>query len=100
MIDFIKKSMLAGVGAAVVTKESAEKAMSGLVEKGKISTSDAKEVADKIVEDGKAEYEKVRSEMENWFEEMLHKGKFATQSDIAKLEARIAALEAVEKTGA
>ncbi|WP_309399417.1 phasin family protein [Cerasicoccus maritimus] len=99
MIDLIKKSMLAGVGAAVVTKESAEQALSGLVEKGKISTGEAKEAADKIVAEGRAEYEKARTEMEKWFEEMLHKGKVATQSDIAKLEARIAALEAADKSG-
>lgn len=99
MIDFIKKGMLAGVGAAVVTKEGAEKALSELVEKGKISTSEARETASKIVEDGRAEYEKVRTEMEKWFEDMLHKGKFATQSDIAALEARIAKLEAAAAKG-
>lgn len=98
MIELIKKSMLAGVGAAVVSKESAEKALSGLVEKGKISTSEAREVADKIVEEGRAEYEKARTEMEGWFEDMLRKGKVATQSDVAKLEARVAALEAAQKT--
>ncbi|GHB95452.1 phasin family protein [Cerasicoccus arenae] len=99
MIEFIKKGMLAGVGAAVVTKESAEKALSELVDKGKISTGEAKDLADKIVSDGRAEFEKSRSELENWFEDMLRKAKVATQSDLAQLEARVAALEASNKTG-
>jgi len=92
--DFIKKGMLAGVGAAVVSKETAEKALNELVEKGKISTSEAREMADKIVDQGREEYEKSRDEMQNWFEEMLHRGNVASQKDFVALEARVAALEA------
>lgn len=95
MIDFIKKGMLASVGAAVVTKESAEKALNDLVEKGKISTADAREAADRIVEQGREEFEKTRADLDKLFEDMLHKAKFATQNDLAKLEARVTALEVV-----
>ncbi|MGE9296747.1 MAG: phasin family protein [Puniceicoccales bacterium] len=94
MIDFIKKGMLAGVGAAVVSKESAEKALSELVEKGKISTNEAREMADKIVGQGREEYEKSRDEFQKWFEEMLHRGNVASQKDFTALEARVTALEA------
>jgi len=94
MIDFIKKGMLAGVGAAVVTKESAEKALSELVEKGKISTSEAQEMADKIVDQGRDEFEKSREEMQGWLEDMLKRGNVASQKEHAALEARVAALEA------
>jgi len=94
MIDFIKKGMLASVGAAVVTKESAEQALNELVEKGKISTTDAREAADRIVEQGREEFEKTRGEMESWFEDMLHRASVATKSDVARLDERLTKLEA------
>ena len=49
--------MLIGFGAAVLTKDKAEEALGGLVGKGKISASDAKETARKISDDGKQEFE-------------------------------------------
>ncbi|MEO0796029.1 MAG: hypothetical protein AAFX93_12745 [Verrucomicrobiota bacterium] len=94
MIEFIKKGMLASVGAAVVTKENAEKALGELVEKGKISTTEASELAGKIVEEGKAEYEKSLEEAQGWFEGMLRKANVASESQVAALEARVAVLEA------
>ena len=45
MIEVIKKAILAGVGAAALTKEKAEEVLGDLVEKGKLSASDAKEAA-------------------------------------------------------
>ena len=56
MIDVIKKAILAGVGAAALTKEKTEEALSDLVEKGKLSANDAKEAAKKIADDGKHEF--------------------------------------------
>ncbi len=46
--------MLAGVGAAVLTKEKVEEALGELVDKGKISANEAKETARKISERRKA----------------------------------------------
>lgn len=94
MIDLIKKGMLAGVGAAVVTKESAEKALSELVEKGKISTGEAREMADKIVDEGRREFEKSKGEAQAWFDDMLGRANVATRSELEALSAKVAALEA------
>ena len=86
MIDVIKKAILAGVGAAALTKEKAEK--------GKLSANDAKEAAKKIADDGKHEFETAASKVQEKFDELVSKvGK--KQSDrIDALETRIAELEA------
>jgi polyhydroxyalkanoate synthesis regulator phasin len=47
MIDVIKKTLLAGVGAAVVTKEKAEAALEDFVRQGKVSSADARIMAEK-----------------------------------------------------
>ncbi len=94
MIDLIKKSMLAGIGAAVVTKESAQETLQEWVEKGKVSTQEAQEMAGKIVEQSREEYEKARCEFSKLFDEALARANVASRKDLAALEERVAALEA------
>ena len=50
MIDLIKKTLLAGVGAAIVTKEKAEHALQDYVKQGKVSAADARAMAERIAE--------------------------------------------------
>ncbi|WOO40176.1 hypothetical protein [Rubellicoccus peritrichatus] len=97
MIDLLKKTMLAGVGAAVVTKESAQKALDELVEKGKISSQEAQEMAGKIVDQGREEFEKTRGEFAKLFDEALAKANLANRKDLEALEARVAALEGTKE---
>lgn len=99
MIDLIKKSMLAGIGAAVVSREAAEKALKELVDKGKISTEEARKAADRIIEEGRQEFEKSRGELTKLTEELLQKGNLVTQSQLAALEKRVEALEEASSPG-
>jgi len=93
MIDAIKNTLLAGLGATVITAERVEKRLSELVEKGKLNAEEAKQTADKIVEDGKQEWEKSRSKLADEFETLLKKAKVATEDDVKALEERVAQLE-------
>lgn len=93
MLDIIKKGMLAGIGAAVITKESAEKVLSELVEKGRISTAEAKETAEKLAEQGRREYENASEALQDAFDKMLRKAHVATQAELADLAARVERLE-------
>src|SRR6185312_14951749 len=56
MIDLLKKSVLAGLGMAVVTKEKVEEALGDFVRDGKLNASDAKIMAEKIAEQGRKEF--------------------------------------------
>ncbi len=94
MIDLIKKTVLAGIGATVTTKEKVESALHEYVEKGKLSAQDAKGLADRIVADGKQEFETAKHELGQRFQELLKKSNFATREEMAELEKRLAALEA------
>ncbi|MEM9026323.1 MAG: hypothetical protein AAGB06_05255, partial [Verrucomicrobiota bacterium] len=64
MIDLVKKTMMAGVGLAVVTKDKVEESLEELVARGKISQEEASNLSSKIVEDGKAQAEKAKTELE------------------------------------
>ncbi len=93
MIDLIKKTILAGIGASVVTKEALEKQLNELVERGKLSTEDACKARDEILKEGKKEFEDSRERLAKEVDDLLAKAHFATQKDLKALETRLAAVE-------
>ncbi|MBN2069292.1 MAG: hypothetical protein JW739_06615 [Opitutales bacterium] len=97
MIDAIKKTLLIGLGATVTTAEKIESALDDFVKKGKLSADEAKEVARKITEDGKKEYEEAKATLTESIEELLQKYNFATQKQLKALEERVAQLEGPPK---
>jgi len=98
MIDLIKKTVLAGVGAAALTKEKGEEALGELVDKGKLSATEAKETAEKIAEDGKREFESATHQLQEKFDELLSRAGFNQSKRIDELETKIGDLEARLKT--
>ena len=90
MIDAIRKTFLAGVGAAVITKEKAEAVLGDLVKQGKINTADARIMAEKIVEQGRREFEEIGSKVR----EFVNHPDTRAQARIDALEDRIRELEA------
>jgi polyhydroxyalkanoate synthesis regulator phasin len=93
MIDLIKKTVLAGIGATVTTKEKIEGLLNDYVEKGKLSAHEAKSLAERIVEDGKQEFEQTKNDLSHRFNDLLKKSNFATRAELEKLEKRLHALE-------
>jgi len=95
MLDLIKKTMLAGIGATVTTKETIERALHDYVEKGKLSATDAQSLAERIVADGKQEFEQAKHDLGQRFQEMLKKSNFATREEMDALHKRVATLEGI-----
>ena len=93
MIETIKKTLLAGLGATVITAERVEKAMSDLIEKGKINADEARDVANKIVEQGKEEWENARQDMASTINEFLKDANLATRDELDELSKRLDELE-------
>jgi polyhydroxyalkanoate synthesis regulator phasin len=94
MIDTIKKTLLAGVGAAVITKEKVQDALDDYVRQGKIKADDARIIADKIAERGRREFEEMSAQASVKVQEILHRQDAAVASRLTALEARVAVLEA------
>lgn len=93
MIDAIKKAMLAGVGAAVITAEKVEEALSEWVEKGRLTTDEAKAMARRITDQGKVEFEKTSRDVQQAVKELLDKAGVGQKDRIEALEKRLLALE-------
>jgi polyhydroxyalkanoate synthesis regulator phasin len=93
VLDVIKKTLLAGLGATVVTTEKLESSIGELVKKGKLTSEEAKDLVSRIVEDSRKEYDDAREHMDAWFEEMIGKAGLVKKSRFDALEKRMQTLE-------
>ncbi|MEX0325527.1 MAG: phasin family protein [Puniceicoccaceae bacterium] len=93
MIEALKRTLYAGIGATVVSAEKIESALQELVEKGKLSADEARDTAKKISEDSKKEFEEAQSSLKSLFEELLEKSPVAWKKDLDSIEKRLEALE-------
>ena len=94
MIDVIKKTLLAGVGAAVITKEKVESALGDFVKQGKVTAEEARTMAQKIADQGKQEFEEASQSLNTRIKDLLKRTDEQTQARLAALEARVTDLEA------
>lgn len=93
MIDLIKKTMLAGVGAAVVTKEKVAEALDDFVRQGKVSAQDARIMADKIADQGRREFEEMSDQLGQKLKSTFERERSDHTARIVAIEERLRALE-------
>ena len=93
MIDLIKKTVLAGIGATVVTKEKIEAALQDLVKQGKVSADEARGVASRLAEEGRKEWETTSKELSERIRDLLTKADYARKTEVTALAQRVQALE-------
>lgn len=93
MLETLKKTIYAGIGATVVTAERIETALQDLVEKGKLSAEEARETAEKISKESKKEFEEAQTSLKSMFEELLEKASVARKKDLDSMRKRLDALD-------
>ncbi|UCG13906.1 MAG: phasin family protein [Deltaproteobacteria bacterium] len=105
MFEMIRKSLLASLGAAVVTKEKVEDATKRWVDEGKISREEAERLAQELVESGQQQWDDIQGKVTETVRKGLDtfdigsKGEFQELTErVENLEKRLALLE--EKGGA
>lgn len=94
MIDLIKKTLLAGVGAAVITKDKIEGALDDFVRQGKVNAQDARIMADKIAEQGRKEFDELASDLNTRISGLLDRASSDANARLTALEERVKVLEA------
>ena len=94
MLDNLKKTIYAGIGATVISAEKLNVTLNELVEKGKLSSKDAQELAKKIADEGRKEFEESSQRVGSMVDEWLRKANFAREKDFVELQKRVEALEA------
>lgn len=98
MINAIKKTLLAGIGAAVITKEKVEAGLDELVDQGKLSATDAKAFARKLARDGRREFDGLSDELGGKINTIALRSAREAQVRLRQLETRLKKFEQQEKS--
>ena len=96
MLDSIHKMFLAGVGLAAMTKDKIDEHIKELVEKGKLTEKEGREMADDMLKKSKQATEDLEKQVEKLVQEVLQTLQIPSKDDIEKLTARIEKLEAAK----
>ncbi len=93
MIDFIKKTMLTGIGLALKTKDELEDWVKEYVKKGEISENEGKSFLDDIKEKSVKAQKEFEETIESKFKSLLKKADIATREEINGLKKEIEELK-------
>ena len=93
MFDLIKKTLLTGVGLAVLTKEKVEEVAEELVQKGKLSEREGQALIDDLLKRSEQARRDLEAKIEGAVQQAVAKLDVATKEDVSQLIARIERLE-------
>jgi len=96
MLDSIHKMFLAGVGLAAMTKDKIDEHIKELVEKGKLTEKEGREIAEDALKKSKQAKEDLEKQIEKHVQQTLQALQIASKEDVEKLTARIEKLEAAK----
>ena len=93
VLEMIRKSMLASLGAAVVTKEKVEEATRRWVDEGKISKDEAEKLARDLVESGRHQWEDIQEKISETVRRGLDNFDIGSKREFQDLKERVENLE-------
>ena len=100
MKELLKNMVYAGIGAAFLTKEKIEELQGELIEKGKISKEEGKQLVDDLLRKS----EKARDQLDLWVnkrvEERVSQLNLATKDELAELQRKVEELQILLNRGA
>ncbi len=91
--ELLEKTVELGLGAALLTKESAGKLVDELVKKGDVSREEGKKLVSDMLEKGKGQKKRMEDFVVEIVQRALSKADIAQRSRVEELERRIADLE-------
>jgi len=93
MKEFVKKSMLFGVGLAMATKEKIESVVDDMIARGEMSEKEGKETVHVLMEKSEEMKKDVMEKVEGMVQEALKRWNVPTREEVDVLKEKIEALE-------
>jgi polyhydroxyalkanoate synthesis regulator phasin len=93
VLEMIRNSLLASLGAAVVTKEKVEEATRRWVDEGKISRDEAERLAKDLVESGRHQWEDIQEKISETVRKGLDNFDIGSKKEFQDLKERVENLE-------
>jgi polyhydroxyalkanoate synthesis regulator phasin len=97
MKEFVRKSMLFGIGLATLTREKIEEAVDELIKKGEMSEKEGRETIDDLVKRSKAVTDELAEKVEKMVSETLMKLNIPTRDEYLELKDKVERLESSQK---
>lgn len=91
--ELLEKTIELGLGAVLLTKESAVKLADELVKRGDVTKEEGKKLVSDLMEKGKGQKQKLEDFVAEIVQRAMEKADIAKQSHIEGLERRIAEME-------
>ena len=93
MFDFIKKTMLTGVGLALKTKDEVEKLAEDLIKQGELSETEGKKFLEEVKEKYEDSQKKLEKRVEQTVKEFMKKANVVTIDELNALKKEIRELK-------
>ncbi|MTK13634.1 MAG: hypothetical protein F8N39_16660 [Clostridiaceae bacterium] len=93
MMNEFKKLLLAGLGSAAYTYEKASKLIEDMVQKGKLTMDEGKELSEELKRDIRNKVEDVKPLTKDDLVSTLNQMNFATKDDLQNIKQRLDMLE-------
>jgi len=94
MIDLIKKTLLTGVGLAVMTKDKVEELGRDLVDQAKLSENEGRDFLDNLMKQSEAARGEFETRVNGLVKKAVEGLNLVHQDELTKVQARLAELEA------
>lgn len=94
MITELKNVLLAGLGTAAYTYEKAGNLIDEMVQKGRLTIEEGKELSEELKRNVKTKAEEIKPITKDDMVQILKEMNFATKDDITKINERLSTLEA------
>lgn len=93
MLELMKKGLMAGIGALVLTTEKVQETIRKLVEEGKISTEEGEKLAQDLVRTGERQWEEITSNIAEKTKKWSESVEMVKREEFEQLKARVEILE-------
>ncbi len=95
MSDVFKNFLYAGVGLAAMAQEKIEATVDELIEKGKITDLEGKQIIEDFIENSEVKKNEFEDKLKGITEEVVSKFNIGNNSEVEDLRARVEELEAM-----
>jgi polyhydroxyalkanoate synthesis regulator phasin len=93
MLELMKKGLMAGIGAVVLTSEKVQETIRKLVEEGKITTDEGEKLAQDLVKTGERQWEEISSAIADKTKKWSESIEVVKREEFEHLKARVENLE-------
>ncbi len=95
MIDLLKKTLLAGVGLTLMTKDKVEEMARELAQAADLSADKGQQLVDEALERARKGRQELESFVQRVVRDTVQKANLVTRDDLASLQARLDRLEQI-----